>query len=100
MGFVEFENARISIRFSCSELINLDYIIVVLYGKDNKEQQKDEPQRITAFKRLSSREFISDNDMRSDDDPNFLTLRLYYCMDLIEERYFKRNGVDTPWSPN
>ncbi len=84
----------------CSPLIDPRRLKVMLHGRNVKGRQVGAAQSITSFRQLDNSQISLNTNVLLNKSITYLTLRLYYYNDLIQERYFKKDEITNRWVQN
>jgi hypothetical protein len=93
----EINSQDVLMTLDCSPLIDPRRLKVMLHGRNVKGRQVGAAQSITSFRRLDNRQISLDTNILLNNTITYLTLRLYYYNDLIQERYFKKDEITNRW---
>lgn len=96
----EINNHNVLMTLDCSPLIDPSRLKVMLHGRNVKGRQVGAAQSIASFRRLDNIQISLDTNILLNNTITYLTLRLYYYNDLIQERYFKRDEIINRWVQN
>jgi hypothetical protein len=94
---VEILDSSLFVNLNCSSLINPDGLDILLSQKSEKGRQIGKIASVRGFGKLSDTKLRLSRDLILGNSVAYLTLRLRYHEDLIEERYFKKHYTTNIW---
>jgi hypothetical protein len=89
---IEFSEKRIAIDLSCARHTDIQRLELVIFGSDERGTGTFR-ERLTKFTRYRNTERVRISEIKPDDKSIYLTLRLSYKGELIEDRTIKRQEI-------
>jgi hypothetical protein len=87
---IEFNEKRIAIDLSCARDTDIQRLELVIFGSDEGGKGTTFRERITKLTRYRNTERVSISEIKPDNESIYLTLKLSYKGELIEDRTAKK----------